>query len=352
MSAVATTLPRFGALACAALLCGATVFVATAQADEPVPHEARAADEATIVSERLALPLDGRVVDLEHLLDEHRLVEVVGTVSRAGSTLDAFHRQASGTDFEADGPFVLFPEGAEIVADDLATHSYRVRLPEGDARVSFAIARIAAANLLTRSEAVASLRGRLELLVRTAPIAAPAPDPAPTFAAAMGSSRPGSSTLVPVVLGALVFGLILGGILWRRRDRWARWSRRARRAVGAVAREGRRLGPAYDPVVATAEELGELAAKVREHAREIAKSKERITGVGAEARALEDELDDQMRVAEARMEALVSKLEGVAARLAAEVADHARVDALDESVGTLGRELEIALVSDREARSS
>ncbi len=299
-----------------------------------------------------ALPLDGTPV-----LVDAREIELRGTIDSLhdGAVLDAFARRSDGRTFVAEGPFVALPEGSELVHEDLATHGYRIRLPAGGPHlVAFAIGRVGAAQLRTRSEVLADLRGAIAVCAIREPalvvgdvVMAAAPTPE------------GRGSRVPLgvlgVLGALGAALAFGfALAWRRarsRDAWPRLVRRAARAVRAVDREVTRLGPAFSPVAAQSREVHDAFEQVRAHATELVRAAARIDGEGREAATRRESLRADADVARARAEALVDRLEATAAELAAELAEQHRAHDVDERASRLGKELELAVGADREARA-
>lgn len=299
-----------------------------------------------------ALPLDGTPV-----LVDAREIELRGTIDSLhdGAVLDAFARRSDGRTFVAEGPFVALPEGSELVHEDLATHGYRIRLPVGGPHlVAFAIGRVGAAQLRTRSEVLADLRGAIAVCAIREPalvvgdvVMAAAPTPE------------GRGSRVPLgalgVLGALGAALAFGfALAWRRarsRDAWPRLVRRAARAVRAVDREVTRLGPAFSPVAAQSREVHDAFEQVRAHATELVRAATRIDGEGREAATRRETLRADADVARARAEALVDRLEATAAELAAELAEQHRAHDVDERASRLGKELELAVGADREARA-
>ncbi|HJK90786.1 MAG TPA: hypothetical protein RMH85_23525 [Polyangiaceae bacterium LLY-WYZ-15_(1-7)] len=343
----------------AALALGGVAASAEAQqgAEAPAdPAADTAADTAAErVTDRLALPLDGQPLDLEPMLGQGRVVELRGTVSSTfdGAELDAFARKAESARFEADGPFVLLPPGSELLEEDRLAHRYRVRLPAGDARVAFAIARLAARQLQTRSEAASQLRGRIEVLVVAPPVAAVAPSAAAAPPRSHRSSDPGPSGLGLALagLGALFLPLLALGLVGRRRDRWGLLLRRARKARAAVEKEVDRLGPAYVDVEERAREFEALVARQQAEAASLRAAAARITGAAAEAQERRKELERDAERVLGEAGEIVECLEGVAAQLAAAAAEHDRARGAETAVAALGRELELALNADREART-
>lgn len=295
-----------------------------------------------------ALPLDGTPV-----LVDAREIELRGTIDSLhdGAVLDAFARRSDGRTFVAEGPFVALPEGSELVHEDLATHGYRIRLPAGGPHlVAFAIGRVGAAQLRTRSEVLADLRGAIAVCAIREPalVVGDVVMAAPT-------SEPRGSRVPLGVLGALGAALAFGfALAWRRarsRDAWPRLVRRAARAVRAVDREVTRLGPAFSPVAAQSREVHDAFEQVCAHATELVRAATRIDGEGREAATRRESLRADADVARARAEALVDRLEATAAELAAELAEQHRAHDVDERASRLGKELELAVGADREARA-
>nr|MCU0677183.1 hypothetical protein [Myxococcota bacterium] len=91
--------------------------------------------------------------------------------------------------------------------------------------------------------------------------------------------------------------------------------------------------------------------QVRAHATELVRAATRIDGEGREAATRRESLRADADVARARAEALVDRLEATAAALAAELAEQHRAHDVDERASRLGKELELAVGADREARA-
>jgi hypothetical protein len=324
----------------AAALIGALAIGSVAQAQELCVPDALGT----------ALPLDGTPV-----LVDVREIELRGTVDSLhdGAVLDAFARRSDGRTFVAEGPFVALPEGSELVHEDLATHGYRVRLPPGGPHlVAFAIGRVGAAQLRTRSEVLADLRGEITLCAVR--------EPALVVGEVVMAATPtpevrGSWVPTGVLFGGLgatfAIGLALASFRARSREAWPRLARRAARAVRAVDREVTRLGPAFSPVAAQSREVHDAFEQVRAHATELVRAAARIDGEGREAATRREALRADADVARARAEALVDRLEATAAALAAELAEQHRAHDVDERASRLGKELELAVGADREARA-
>ncbi len=299
------------------------------------------------VTERFALPFDGTPLDLRGWLGPDRTLVLEGAVSSRidGTEVDAFARRVSGIRFESDGPFVFLPSGTELVEEDRLAHRYVVRLPEGTPPVvAFAIGRLAARQLQTRSEAAAALYGRIEVQVRgpLADAAATKPSLVSRAASAPFGSLAGLGILSPM-------GLLPAGMWMRRRRRTHDHHhalKRVRRAARRIDHEARRLGPAFDGVVVVSRALVERAEGLVAHHQEIERASRRIAGVGAQRQR--QGLASEAKGVRANLEALAGYLEGVAAELAAEVAGHARVRDLADRLGEMSSELELALAADRE----
>ncbi len=306
--------------------------------------------EVTEVTDRLALPADGSPLDLDPLLGPSRTIVLEGTFSNGhdGSEIDPFARRGESARFQADGPFVLVPPETEVLEEDLEGHRYVLRFPEGSrATIAFAIARLAAQQLQTRTEAANLLTGRIEVLVHGAP-PAPVVDTEPVASDIAPTPPEESTSWLWGLLGLLPIG---GGLLfWRsRRDEWKEWLARAAAAVKNIEREGARLGPAFDDAVVASRDLHERAVKMRQHAAEVVAARGRITGNSGEASAKKEQLSAELKSLEVNMEALVGRLEGVAAQLSAQVAGQSKVTDLDSTLAAVGRELDIAIAADREA---
>lgn len=301
------------------------------------------------ITHRVALPLDGTPVDLRGVLGPERTLTLEGTVSSRsdGSEIDAFARRAGGVRFEADGPFVFLPPGTELIEEDPVAHRYLVRLPSAaPPTVAFALGRVAARQLQTRSQAAASLHGRIEVQVHGGPLAAAAA--ASPVRGAVARHAPASVASASWWLGLVALFPLGAWVLRRRSPSRRRDLARARRAVRSIDHEARRLGPAFDGVVVASRELLDRAQGLAAHRREIARALDRIQGGGEAAQRRRDALLAEARGVEANLAALVAHLEGVAAELAAQVAGHARVKDLSARLAEMGAELELALAADRE----
>lgn len=331
----------FGALAPSALFAGLiagliALVASPAAADEPA--------RSRMQVERIVLALDGTPV----AVSAGDVITFEGTLSSThdGSEIDAFSRRTDTLEFVDAGPFVDVPEGSELIEADRAAHRYVVRVGQ-DGVVAFAVQRLAMRQLVTRSEAVSRLRGALEL---ARPIAVVVPVPPEMALASAASAEDAGTPWWPI--GALIaLGAAIGIPLSRRRDGFAPLLRRARRAHSAVAQEAKRLGPVFEPVTDSANHLVDSLSSLREHAKEANAARARIRGAGPEAAARRLALAGEAADSVQRATQIVDRLEGVAAHMAAAVADHARATGVDEALSLVNADLGLALDADDTARA-
>lgn len=309
-------------------------------ASTAVADDLDAADEHTQV-ERVVLSLDGAPVTVS----AGDVITVEGTITSThdGSEIDAFSRRTDGLDFVDAGPFVDVPAGSELLEADPEAHRYVVRVG-ADGVVAFSVQRLAMSQLITRSEAASRLRGAFELAlpVAVAPLAL-----TPT----LGDSVPTEEGPPWWPFGAL---FALGAVaipLSRRRNPFAPLLRRARRAQKSVASEAERLGPAFTPVIDSAQTLADSVASLRDHVAETKAARARIRGTGAEASEKRLSLTQEAADSLVRASQIVDRLEGIAANMAAAVADHARVTGVDDALALAGADLDLALDADAIARA-
>jgi MYXO-CTERM domain-containing protein len=300
------------------------------------------ADEEHVQVERIVLSLDGAPV----AVSAGDVITIEGTLSSTydGSELDAFSRRTDGLDFVDAGPFIDVPQGSELIDADAASHRYVVRIGQ-DGVVAFAVQRLAMSQLVTRSEAASRLRGALELarpVTVVVPIAA-------AGASVLSDSVPASTPWWPFALLAL--GAAAAIPLSRRRSPFAPLLRRARRAQKAVAHEAARLGPAFNPVIDSARSLAHSVASLRDHVEETKAAQARIRGDGSEAAAKRSGLEEEAAGSLVRAAQLVDRLEGIAANMAAAVADHARATGVDDALALAAADLDLALDADAIARA-
>ncbi len=199
--------------------------------------------------------------------------------------------------------------------------------------------------LITRSEAASRLRGAFEL-ARPVAVVTPLAN-MPTIVDSMPTEEgtPWWPFAALFALGAVAipFG--------RRRDPFAPLLRRARRAQKSVASEAERLGPAFTPVIDSAQTLADSVASLRDHVVETKAARARIRGTGAEASEKRLSLTQEAADSLVRASQIVDRLEGIAANMAAAVADHARVTGVDDALALAGADLDLALDADAIARA-
>lgn len=294
----------------------------------------------------------GRMVERESRQGPTRFW-LVGTVSNRldGSERDAFATRRVQT-FEPSAANVILPEGARVLERDPHRHAYLIEVPTPEARVVLPIAAWASRALVTRSEMVAALSGRIRVEV-VRPAVAPAV--APTAVAAPVVDASDGEGPWALLVGALLLALLVVVAFVRSRrnkDELIVLMHRARIATDHVRGEARRLGPAFDDVVTRADETLDSLEKVRCHVVAIDAANARIRGLeGAEARAEREALAQDRADTVVRMAERVDHLEGVAAKLAAQVAGQARDASLDATLAALDEDVDVAISADEEARS-
>lgn len=304
------------------------------------------------VAHRVVLPSNGQPVDLAGFVqpgDETLRFVLSGTVSFAhdGSRIDAMSRHVSGRHDVAAGPFVVLPAGAMVVESDAVAHRYTVEAPVASSMpVAFNLMGLATQNLLTVSEATQMLSGAIEL----EHLRPPAPPPPPVERAAASVTRTASAIPAEAIAGSGVGVFLLAALgfvfVRRRRDPIAQLLSRAQRARRAIAREVLELGPAFDPVSASAERLDEAAQQHAAHHRAIDKALERTAWTHASKRRLE--LTAKRAEAFEKLAELVDRLEDTATHLAARAADTDRARGVDALVDRLDLDLGVALDAEEE----
>ncbi|MBX3270574.1 MAG: hypothetical protein KF729_09950 [Sandaracinaceae bacterium] len=306
-------------------------------------------------TERFALPLDGTPIALDAIAAPHEAravrVRLSGTVTFGydGSELDAMGRTVAGVRDDTAGPFVALPPGSVLVEGDPETHRYVFDVPRSEhMSLRFDALRLATRHLLTLSEA----RGHLVGAIEVEHLAPPAPPPPPPSAATLAlREAEGVPALAWAGGGAgvlLLFGL--GAVAARRRrDPIRALVRRAATARAAIGREVLALGPAFDPVAASAERLVEVA---RQHAAHhgsleaaIARTRAMASSAAGARRAT---LSTKRAEVRARLAAVVARLEETATELAGRNADSARARGVDALVAELGADLDAAVAAEEE----
>lgn len=300
-------------------------------------------------AQRMALPLDGAALDLAALAAPHEetlRVRLTGSVSFGydGSTLDAMGRTVSGTRDVTAGPYVVLPPGSRVIEADPDAHRYVVEIPRSAvSRISFNAIGLATQNMLTLTEARAHLVGAIEV----EHLVPPPPPPSPAARAVASAERvPG---LAWAGAGSGLFALVgLGLVLGRRRrDPIRALLRRATTARRAIGREVLALGPAFDPVAASAERLLEVARQHAAHHASLDAALARTREMGA-AEAQRMSLSAKRGEARARLEAMVARLEELATELAGRNADASRARGVDALIAELGADLDAAVAAEEE----
>jgi len=332
---------RAGALALA-LLGASVATAASAQEAEPAQWT---------VAERAALPSSGAPFDLANLVTTHEetvRVRLSGSLSFGydGSQIDAMARTVGGTRDVTDGPFVVLPAGSVVIEADPETHRYTVEVPRAPQMpVRFNVFGLATRNLLTVTEAQAQLVGAIEI-EHLVP-----PPPPPTVAAQVEQTAEGIPTLAWAGGGSAMLLLLgLGFVFGRRKqDPIRALVRQAERSAAAIGREVIALGPAFDPVAASAERLLEVARQHAAHHASLERALERTSNMASDA-AKKRRLGVAASKGEVRdkLEALVARLEDTATELAGRSADAGRARGVDALVSELGNDLEAALQAEEE----
>lgn len=324
-------------------LCAASV---SAQAAESTETETR-----WTVAQRMSLPVSGQPIDLARLAtaqEESVRIVLEGTLTFGpdGSGIDAMGRFVGDTRDVTAGPFVIFPPGAVVVDEDPVAHRYTVDVPRtAHMPLGFNVLGLATRHLMTATEARSSLIGAIEVSHLVPP---PPPPPAPVR---MARAAAGVSPLYFVGGGAgliVLFGLVVAAAR-RRKDPIVELLGRAARAKRAVAREVVALGPAFDPVAASAERLHEAALQHSAHHASIAEALGRTAKMASdEARARRRGLEAKMDEVRAKLRGLVARLEDTATELAGRNADTGRACGVEAFVAELGADLEAAVEAEEE----
>lgn len=296
------------------------------------------------VAHRVTLPISGAPIDVATFArpgDETLRIALVGSYSFAldGSEVDAFSAQTARRRDVTAGAFIILPPGARLVASDPVAHRYELELPRAPSMpVAFNVAPLAMRHLMTSTEARASLSGAIELehLV----------PPAPPVPATVAIVREASDAHPLGWLGAGLGVSALLGLGWvttrRRRDPMLALLRRARRAQRSVAGECAALGPAFDPVAASAQRLLEAASRTEAHRREVEKAVAR-TRWATSATAERARLHEQSESARRRLVDIATRLEQTATALAGRRAESASPSGVETLLGELNDDLDAAV---------
>lgn len=297
------------------------------------------------VTERIALPVSGETVDVAALATGEGPVRIVlvGSYFFAldGAEVDAFGAHTPGERDVSAGALVTLPPGSRVVASDPTAHRYEIEVPRAPSMpVAFNVAPLAMRHLITVSEARASLRGAIELEVVVPP------PPAPPAAAMV--ARRASSSPFPWMGGALGVSTLGGiGLLLARRRRARVLLRRAHRAERSIARECAVLGPAFDPVAASARRLLESAERSTTHRREVERALAR-TRWAESAAAERAHLRGQAEGARRKLVEIVARLEQTATQLAGRRAESAKDTAVEALLDELSDDLEAAVSAEED----
>lgn len=305
------------------------------------------AQEGWTVAQRAPLPHNGQPLDLASMAAAHEevvRVRFVGSYSFSvdGSEIDAMARTANGTRDVTAGPFVVLPPGSRVIEEDPVAHRYTVEIPRAASMpVSFNVLGLATRHLMTRTEALDAMVGAIEV----EHLVPPPPPPTPTAQVARAADGVPMMAWVGGGTGAAL--LILMGFFFarRRRDPIQELLRRARRANSAIAREVIALGPAFDPVAASAERLSEAAGQHARHHGAIERALARTAAMGSDRRR---ELVIKRDDARLGLESLVERLEDTATALAGRTADTGRVRDVEALVSALDIDLGAAVEAEEE----
>jgi hypothetical protein len=307
------------------------------------------------VSRRVELPSSGMPVDLATYAppgDAPMRVVLAGSYSYLldGSEIDAVSRSVSGQRDVASGPFVALPPGTRVLDEDIGAHRYTVEIPRARSMpIALNVIGLANRDLVTASEARANLSGAIEIEVLVPPA------PPPTAITRARARMTQTASAVPAgawaggALGSVLLGVFAFVVARRRREHVAVLLRRAGRARAAIAREVIALGPAYDPVSASADRLDEAARQHAAHHRSITDALAR-TAFASSAEAAEGRASLARRKNEVvlRLEGLVARLEETATQLAGRNADAGRAVGVDRLLADLGADLDAAVEAEDE----
>lgn len=306
---------------------------------------APAAAQEWTVAERIALPLEGPI-DLASVArpdeDPMRIV-ITGsyTFLLDGSEIDAVGVEHGD---RREAGVVALPPGSRVIDSDPVAHRYTIEIPRAASMpMSLRIGPLAMRHLITVSEARANLQGAIHVEHLVPP---PPPPPAMAVVASEASNVP----IVYWLAGVLGIGLIGAGGVWqaqRRREPVAILVRRAQRARRAIARECATLGPAFDPVSASALRLLEATEQTAAHDRALAAAIAR-TEWAAGAKEDHAKLLERKATARKRLIELVTRLEQTATQLAGRSADAARAMGVDSLLDELGTDLDAASEAEEE----
>ncbi|MGE3632344.1 MAG: hypothetical protein AB7P00_20760, partial [Sandaracinaceae bacterium] len=147
-------------------------------------------------------------------------------------------------------------------------------------------------------------------------------------------------------LSALSLGFFGFVFARRRREPSRALLRRAARARAAIAKEVVALGPAFDPVTASADRLYEAATQQRTHYVALSAALERTAWTEASRRRME--LSAKRAESFARLGELADRLEDTATHLAGRAADADRARGIDTILSRLDTDLGAAVEAEDE----
>ena len=338
--------PALGGLCSAAALCALLVAGLLGSA-------ATATAQWTVTS-RTPLPRVGPGMTLQPAAGSGEgplRIALVGSYTSLldGSEIDALGSEVGGVRDPLIGPLVSMPPGSQLIEEDPSAHRYVFEVPRAASTpLRLNLFGLASRHLVTVSEADASLRGAIfvEHLVPPPVMAGePGPDPLP------GVTRVESSGATWLgVAGVTLTLALIGLVVVRRRRRPLRQLiRRAERAHGVIATEVLAIGPAYDPVAASAARLLEAARQSALHSRSLTAAVERTAWMeSTDAAAQRMRLVAKRADADARLEEIVARLEATATRLAGQAADASRAEGVERMVSELAVDLDAAFEAESE----
>lgn len=307
------------------------------------------------IAHRVEVPISGAPVDLALYAgpsEDPVRVELSGTFSflMDGSEIDALSATRSGVRDVASGPFVTFPPGTRVLREEPALHRYTLEIPRTDAMpVALNVMSLSMRHLVTTDEVRANLTGNIQI-AHLVP-----PPPPPGVAERSVATVAQRTSAIPVGawlvgLGGLLSLCALGFVIVRRRkERVSVLLRRAHRASVAVSTEAAMLGPAFDPVAASARRLLEAAVQHGAHHRSLESALQRTAWTSSEdAKTNRADLERQRDQVVSKLTDLVARLEGTATQLAGRAAETVRARGVESLLEDLGADLDAAVEAEEE----
>ena len=318
-------------------------------------NAAAAQDAEHIVLHETSLPLNGQPVDLAAYAppgDGPMTIVVKGTVSCSidGSQIDAYARKTESLNFEADGPFLLLPEGATVTKAQRDINKYTISIPKSAAMpIRFHPHSLTTRFMVTRSKLISSLSGALSVSVL-----GPAPVAGTEIPAKTSPSKKAGASVASIVgLSAVAVLLPLMGLLFlrsRKQDDLSELVARAARARQLIHQECKRLGPAFDDVAASGESIHDGIHALRSNIDDTHAALKRTEWTKSDAAEKKrDELRDRVKSATGQIGDLVERLEETAASLASQTAGQSAPKGIEDALNSLTDELDTALKSADEA---